>query len=317
MCRDMLNIIQKTLIEKQGLHVFLTTHSPSTVPMAPNDSIYVMKAEGVRLAKTTKADALNLLTHGVPTLALNFDGRRQVITESADDAKICSALYEIFKKSGLRSDRSLEFLSIGSKSTKDSSDQNAGVDKALEVLEKFVAGGNQSVFALVDSDKSKRQSEPDKRIFVFGQGKRDGLENFVYDPLLLLVVLARLAPQQLEPAGLGKFTDTELSSYSIPDLQKLIDKLQDHIMGPAKATTKSTQIQYMKGFTLILRDDYLLCDDHDLENKVFEKFSSLKSNNERFSTLNIVNSCLAAHPDFIPMEFYRTFENILNADQHI
>jgi energy-coupling factor transporter ATP-binding protein EcfA2 len=223
MCRDMLKIIQNTLVKKLGLHVIMTTHSPSTVALAPDDSIHIMTSDGDRLRKATKAEALNLLTDGVPTLAINFEGRRQVLVESPSDAAICAELYNLFK-SELPSERSLEFISLGFKNSESGSDENTGVDKVLSVLTSLIDAGNQSVFALVDSDRILRAPDPNKRMQVFAKGGRDGLENCIYDPLVLLLTIARRAPAEISNLNISQtFVDTNISNLSESEIQEQLE----------------------------------------------------------------------------------------------
>jgi len=108
MCRLYLDVLIRTVVETHKICVIATTHSPSTVAIAPEESIYVIEPNKVGLHKTTKARALSILTDGVPTLSISFDGRRQVFVESPNDAKIFDTIMQIFK-GRIQSERSLEF----------------------------------------------------------------------------------------------------------------------------------------------------------------------------------------------------------------
>lgn len=66
----------------------MTTHSPTTVALAEEDSIYLMSREGSpRLAKATKDAALRSLLVGVPKLSIRADHRRTVLVESPVDER--------------------------------------------------------------------------------------------------------------------------------------------------------------------------------------------------------------------------------------
>ena len=88
MSRMILKTITETLVGQFGISVILTTHSPSTVAIAPPDAIHVMEAVRPGVHKVSKERALSLLTDGVPTLSLDVSGRRQVFVESERDAKV-------------------------------------------------------------------------------------------------------------------------------------------------------------------------------------------------------------------------------------
>jgi energy-coupling factor transporter ATP-binding protein EcfA2 len=327
MSRDMLNIIQRTLVEKHGLHVILTTHSPSTVALAPDNSIHIMTADGDRLRRASKADALNLLTDGVPTLAINFEGRRQVLVESPADAAICTKLYELFKPK-LPSGRSLQFIPVGSNKRKfalgdkTGSDDNTGVDRVLIVLDSLIKAGNQTVFALVDSDVVRRTPDQEKRMQVFAKGLRNGLENCIYDPLILLLVIARHAHAELKTIGISEaFVDTEIFGKSVVDIQSMVDKIQSYVLGDVGPNSEFSEILYTGGLKLAIRQDYLLMDDHGLQDKILlEKMKFLQkiaSNNHCAKQLEIVEGTMPAYPDHIPNDLYETFKDLLEWDAHV
>lgn len=68
MIQNMLDAIQDIFLNK-GIKVILVTHSPTTIALAPEESIFVMKQSGSnRIEKKSKQDALNVLTQGFVTL---------------------------------------------------------------------------------------------------------------------------------------------------------------------------------------------------------------------------------------------------------
>lgn len=68
MMRNMLSVIEQVFL-KNNVRVVLVTHSPTTIALAPEDSVYIMKKrENPRLSKTSKSEALQILTDGFATL---------------------------------------------------------------------------------------------------------------------------------------------------------------------------------------------------------------------------------------------------------
>jgi len=68
MIRNLLDTIDKIFI-KNDTKVILVTHSPTTVALAPNESVFVMNKDGLnRIEKKSKQDALSILTEGFATL---------------------------------------------------------------------------------------------------------------------------------------------------------------------------------------------------------------------------------------------------------
>lgn len=68
MMKNMLDVIQKIFV-KEGVKVILVSHSPTTIALAPEESIFVMNKSGRnRIEKKSKQDALAILTQGFATL---------------------------------------------------------------------------------------------------------------------------------------------------------------------------------------------------------------------------------------------------------
>ncbi|NOT49428.1 MAG: ATP-binding protein [Acidobacteria bacterium] len=68
MMKNMLEIIKNVFLN-QGVKVILVTHSPTTIALAPEESVFVMNRSGAnRLEKKSRREALAILTQGFATL---------------------------------------------------------------------------------------------------------------------------------------------------------------------------------------------------------------------------------------------------------
>ena len=68
MMQNLLDVISDIFLPR-GVRVILVTHSPTTIALAPDESIYVMNKDGKdRIVKTDKNKALSILTQGFATL---------------------------------------------------------------------------------------------------------------------------------------------------------------------------------------------------------------------------------------------------------
>lgn len=68
MMQNMLDVIER-IFRQQGVKVILITHSPTTIALAPENSIYVMNRSGSnRIEKKSKQEALSVLTQGFATI---------------------------------------------------------------------------------------------------------------------------------------------------------------------------------------------------------------------------------------------------------
>lgn len=68
MMKNMLDVIERIFLS-QGVKVILVTHSPTTLALAPEGSVYVMNRMGpTRIEKKSRRDALSILTQGFATI---------------------------------------------------------------------------------------------------------------------------------------------------------------------------------------------------------------------------------------------------------
>lgn len=103
MSKALLAIIQEVYISR-GTSVILATHSPSTVALAPEDSIHVARKSqtGMTVSKEASGEAIQILTEGFIALSdsdismLSFlpEDKLAILTEG-DNAKILKRLLEL------------------------------------------------------------------------------------------------------------------------------------------------------------------------------------------------------------------------------
>ena len=311
MAASLLNTVKDVLVKGKGVAVIMTTHSPSTVALAPEDAIYQMDPAGPRLKKISKGAALGLLTAGVPTLSVSFDGRRQVFVESKTDASLYDRLYQKYK-SDLASERSLVFIPVGG--ADDTGQEHAsGCDQVIRVVRTLATGGNQSVFGLIDWDGEKNG---DSRLVVLAHSVRDGLESLLFDPLLLVALVARVniafAHANLLLAAQEQYIGLE--HWNAERWQIAVDRLQEIVLEcPASDIYAFTTVNYASKISLQIRNDYLHKDDHELEAAIVKKFGFLKPHNNRAGALMqyVIDTVLGDFSSFVPLDLLDTFGQLL------
>jgi ABC-type Mn2+/Zn2+ transport system ATPase subunit len=316
MSAHLIRIIEKTLVERNNICVIATTHSPSTVALAPESSIHIVSATQPGVHKTLKAKALNILTQGVPTLALSFEGRRQVFVESPVDAEVYSLLWQLLK-AHCDTDRSLEFISPGIKNPKDNSDIHTGCSVVNHLVKTLEAAGVSSTFGLVDWDAGR--NKPDGRVHVLAAGKRDGIENVLLDPRLLLALILRTtkAKEKLaETLGLKGVSYLDYVALEQVKLQPMVDKVTAHVLG--HESSPDTDVTYMDGVVLKLSSAYLTMDDHALAKLILEKIPSFMAfgNSEAALMFQMIKSVVTDRPTLLPSDLIETLRPILAAEPH-
>lgn len=107
MMKNMLEVIRNIFLA-HSVRVILVTHSPTTIALAPEDSVYVMNKPGLkRIEKKTKQEALSILTEGFATLDEGirlFDqvsiNKISVISEG-NNANLIKKAFELYNCSGV------------------------------------------------------------------------------------------------------------------------------------------------------------------------------------------------------------------------
>jgi ABC-type cobalamin/Fe3+-siderophores transport system ATPase subunit len=191
MTKHFLNVLQDVFVKEKNVKVIMTTHSPSTIALSQEDSIYVMNSQSPRLRKASKDEALSVLTSGVPTLSVNYENRRQVFVESKYDQIFYEQIYS--KSCQLNpSHISLDFLCS-------SNDGSAGCEQVKEIVSKLSGFGNHQIFGIIDWDNKNSGTS---KVKVIGEDVRYSVENYILDPLILAIYLIREAFVNKEEFGL-------------------------------------------------------------------------------------------------------------------
>ncbi|MGB7522078.1 MAG: AAA family ATPase, partial [Spirulinaceae cyanobacterium] len=213
MTQSILKIIREILVDKHNIKVILTTHSPSTVALSPESSIYVMtKDRDERIKKTSKDEALAVLTAGIPTLSIDYDNRRQVFVESKYDTKYYELIYRKINQH-LVPEISLNFISSGT--------NGENCEQVKSVVKQLVDCGNRKVYGIIDWDT---KNVGDAHIKVLGEKKRYSIENYIFDPILLITFLLREKLVTREELNLkDNFIYTDILKLDNAELQLLID----------------------------------------------------------------------------------------------
>ncbi|MEM6500427.1 MAG: ATP-binding protein [Cyanobacteria bacterium P01_C01_bin.89] len=327
MTRSLLQIIERNLVMEQGIKVIMTTHSPSTVALASEESLYLMNRRGSdedRILKVSKDKALSVLTAGIPTLSIDPVSRRQVFVESKYDVTNYEQIYAILRR--VESDdsdlfqRSIHFI----KCSGENCDQVKEVVKALNEF------GNDSIYGVVDWDLREKESE---RIKVIGQSSRYSIENFILDPLAIITFLVREKHSMGRMFGLkegeihsdikrldnGRLQDmanllVEKVKTSISSTQLPSSKEDNHLIAARKAIDDDDSLRecsYYGGISINIPNWFLRIQGHFLEKTLKDAFKPLCScRRENDLKSEIINKVFNDHPEMIPLEFVELFKRL-------
>ncbi len=171
MSQQFLNVIKNVLVDKFGVRVIMTTHSPSTVVLAPLDSIYEMSKEEPKIKKSpSKNHSVSLLTAGLVYVG---EGTKYFLVEDKDDADFYTYVYsQSISEGNVDSNIPLVFIPA---STKNNSGGKSIVQDWVEKLES--SGLSGIVHGLIDSDSENVVSGGVFKI------DRYSIENYLIDPI--------------------------------------------------------------------------------------------------------------------------------------
>lgn len=312
MSRTLIRTIQRSLVEKHGISVVLATHSPSTVAVAPEGSIYLMESGTNRISSQSKRRAVSTLTADIPTMSIDFSGRRQVFVESDFDAARYSVLYQLIAPD-LQSERSLIFIGIGR-----TAQAVTGSAQVVTTVTDLASGGNTSILGLVDWDGTAVATD---RIAVLGDGERYAVENFLLDPLIVAAALVGLDPSSATHLGLPvSATFTTLPTLDRSSLQTASDSIQTRVLTRLGLPERTSYVEVHYGptagrFTLGVDENYLRVRGHDLEEAIiaeFPRFTPMKGTGKLM--MHMIDVVLRNHPAFIPTGLLSTMKWLCEVD---
>jgi hypothetical protein len=279
-----------------------------------------MRREGPkRLEKTTKDEALALLTRDVPTLSIEPEHRRNVLVESSYDALAYEHMYNALK-SKLTPGISLNFVGAGQKG-------NGNCDSVIHIVKEFATTGNKKFFGIVDWDYH-HQFNPEAQILVPGAEKRHSIENFAFDPIFVahFLVFSRRFDNFPVDRQLKAF---DFHSFNVSRAQEIVDlvcqQVKNHVETEhqrmiAAGEEAAKQIifddqrdlcRYINGIEVQIPRWYLRFRGHNLVKALKVSFPGLRRfNNENQEAYELL--AIVAHelPDFIPNEILSLFKTI-------
>lgn len=256
--RRWLNAIQEGYVDGFGIPCILTTHSPTTVALAPDDAIFEMSADDPRPRPIGKQAALNCLTAGLPMLSIDYSARRQVFTESNIDVDHFTMLHDLMRLR-LNLPRTLSFIGTGTR---------GGCTFVYDMVHHMEVNGNRSVFGIVDWDLSNK---PTSRVRVLAEGSHYAKDNVILDPLLVGALLIKNDELSIFPRV--RFSD--LLEADEATLQRVSDAVVSKIIWPAAAGMEIELNHYYDGTKLTVRKVYKRRQGHDLEAAIKQAFPML------------------------------------------
>lgn len=212
MTQQFLNVVKDVLVEKYGLRVIMTTHSPTTVVLTPEESLFEMSINEPRIQKSkSKNHSVSLLTAG---LVFVGNGSKYFLVEDQVDVDFYNFVSnQLVRENKLNSDIPLIFIRA---STNESSGGKSVVNSWVEKLRN--SGLQTIINGLIDKDDNNSSGNG---IFTID---RYSIENYLVDPIVIYATLMEneiAFEVQGKKFGIGEEYKLKISSQDI--LQEISD----------------------------------------------------------------------------------------------
>ncbi len=296
-----ISAVENSIVKEAGVKVIISTHSPTTVAIAPEESLYRMNKQTSRPEKITKQQAVNILVQDLDNIRLSFENRRQVFVESEYDVQYYSRLFNFISQK-YPMPTLPQFLP-----PKRSKGSNC--DEVSEIVNTLRGFGNDLVYGIKDYDNKNYSSQ---YVLVLGEGKRYAIDNYILDPIYVAFLLIRENIIKTEDAELPHFTYVELTKLSDDQVQFLIKYVID-----ALGLASTDEIGYITqgGKSYKITQDYCFIQGHALESNIINRWPQLnaiaKGGGDNKLKNYILDTVCKDYPDFISTDFIELFNKIV------
>ena len=303
MIQNLLDLLRNAFVEKNNMHVILTTHSPTTVALANDDELYIMTYDNnERLKKSTRDRVLKDLAFGIPTLSVTYRNRRNAIVESENDAVWLGKLYNAALSKGLiSSEISLNFIASGM----NKSDNSGNSDRIKKIVRSF--DESEKVTGLIDRDSRKTLDAPGG-IYILTGLERYSLENLLLDPLWIVEYFK--ANFDLNIFYNKKYGFADCNGDTQCEIDLFFEKVAKVISSPVSSDIVC--VRYSDGKDYKIPSWYLNYNGHDLKTVIMMAFSELgkfKKNDALF--IQIASFIEKQRSEKYPDSLIKTFNALL------
>lgn len=246
-----LDVISEVLVRKHGVRVIMTTHSPSTVALAPEGAIFQMERGGSEVQPVTdRAAIMSVLTAGLVTVSR---ATRFCFVEDEDDVAFYNAVLDILTDAGpskdpsaIRDTPSLVFIaaSVGRGADKISGGKTI-VEKWIDKLD--APPLTTTFLGVLDRDHGNQSSA---RIKVIG---RYSFENYLLDPINVFGLLLENGTAPFV-SGITVTSGDEHNLRALDDasLQAISDVITSKVenQNQALVTMPRIEVEYTRGMKI-------------------------------------------------------------------
>ena len=217
MTRRFLDVIQQVFVQERGAHVIMTTHSPSTVALVPESSLFEMRRTAPRIIQArSRSQIISQLTDGF--VVVN-PGMAVVLCEDSADANFYTTVQERLtdqtttpKEFQLEKSPPLVFM------------HGKGLQTVLPLTRNLRRAGLSHFHALIDRDK---ENSEDDGVYVI---ERTAIENYLFDPISVWCLLHDEDKQPSVPGlEISRGRRGDVSGLPADKLQLIVDTVLNEV----------------------------------------------------------------------------------------
>jgi len=297
--RLLIDTVIESIVERAGVKVVMTTHSPATVAMSPDNSVYEISREDKIPAMISNSRAVSILTQGIGFLRVSYEKRRQIFVESKYDVIYFERLFDALRRKYAYSYQPI-FMEPHS--------GTSNCTDVVNIVEKLRGAGIDLAWGIIDHDGV---NEAKGAILVLGENKRYAIENYLLDPLYIVLALIRYGKAKYLDFGVTTRTTYPDAAYLTQDeCQILIDNF---IVKIGFALLDMVVVSLENGYQLNYPQEFLMHQGHGYEILIQERVPELRaiSRGQGDSALKLgLAEVIAEFPQFLPLEIGELFASM-------
>lgn len=294
----LVSAIEESIVKEAKVKVIISTHSPMTVALSPEESIFLMDKQRSMPVKITKQQAVNILTKDLDNVRLSMENRRQVFVESQYDVQYYNRIVKLI---GTPLPTVPQFLP-----PKSSSGSNC--DEVSSIVNALRGYGNDLVYGIKDFDTTNHSNS---YVLVLGENRRYAIGNYVFDPIYVAFLLVRERILKTETLGLPALSYVQLSQLDDAGVQTMIDYVVKSL-GFDTGNSVTYTVQSRKQFKAT--QEYFLFRGHDLEDRIKDTWKPLNKQAQGGDNVlknHVLDTVWTDYPGFISTDIVDLFMKIV------
>lgn len=268
MCKLLIDVLNEAFVNRIGIKVIITTHSPTTVALAPEESVFQLINEPeTSLKKISKDNALKVLTTGLPNLSIDYKNHRQIFVESPTDLEYYQSIFNKLNAVDPQTHQ-LYFISNGY--------GKSNCDQVIKIVNDLRESGNTTCKGIIDWDKKNSNKT---NVYVHGHNRRYSIENYIFDPIYLSILLIEKNFGLLKKAIDYEDNENQYDIIKSEKAQKAIDYVvsslesRNNQMGMDKRLVSHQYGDYSYNIPVWFTN----MQGHDLKSQLIDKFPILET----------------------------------------